>query len=285
MSETKKSRPSYFYSIISITLVLFILGMIGLIISQANSLTTHFRENLEFTLILEDDVKDKELEKFIKSVESKAYVKSSNYTSKDQAAKRFAEEFDEDFLEILGENPLFASLSIFMKSSYANSDSITWIERELLAKKEVKEVFYQEGLVDLVNANVRKLSLILLLISALFLFMAFTLIDNTIRLAMFSDRFLIKSMQMVGATRAKVTRPFMRRSLINGLVSGLLAVFCLVLLLYFLQNNMPELAKLQTKRNFVAVCVGIMLTGILISFLSTRSAVLKYLKSELDDLY
>lgn len=285
MTTTKKSRPSYIYSIISITLVLFILGLIGLIITQAKSLTTHFRENLEFTLILEEGVKDKKLEQFVSMVESQKYVKSTTFTSKEEAAKRFSEDFDEDFLEILGENPLFASLSIFMKAPYANKDSIVLIERQLLAKPEVKEVFYQEGLVDLVNANVRKLGLILLGISALFLLMAFTLIDNTIRLAMFSDRFLIKSMQMVGATRRKVTRPFMNRSLINGLISGLLAVFCLIVLLYFLQNNMPELARLQTKANFVMVCLGIVLTGVLISFLSTRSAVLKYLKSELDDLY
>ncbi len=285
MTTTKKSRPSYIYSIISITLVLFILGLIGLIITQAKSLTTHFRENLEFTLILEEGVKDKKLEQFVSMVESQKYVKSTTFTSKEEAAKRFSEDFDEDFLEILGENPLFASLSIFMKAPYANKDSIVLIERQLLAKPEVKEVFYQEGLVDLVNANVRKLGLILLGISALFLLMAFTLIDNTIRLAMFSDRFLIKSMQMVGATRRKVTRPFMNRSLINGLISGLLAVFCLIVLLYFLQNNMPELARLQTMANFVMVCLGIVLTGVLISFLSTRSAVLKYLKSELDDLY
>ncbi len=285
MAKSKKNKPSYLYSVISITLVLFMLGLMGLIFSHANSLTRHFKENLEFSMILEEGVTEEQRVALEKYLYTQPFVKSAKYVSKDEAAKDFSDSFDEDFLEILGENPLFDAINIYMKANYANPDSIAKIEKVLLEKKEVKEVYYQAGLVDIVNANVKRITILLLIISVIFLLIAFTLIDNTIRLAMFSDRFLIKSMQLVGATRGFISWPFIKKSLINGLLSGILAVFLIIACLYFAQRNIPELGRLQNFSNLMIICGVVFIIGLLISYISTRSAVLKYLKAELDELY
>lgn len=281
----KKSKPSYIYSIVSITLVLFMLGLLSLFFLHTKALTNYFKENLEFTLLLKDNIEPAKVEALQNKLTQEAYVKSVRYTSKDEAAEQFTKEFDEDFIEILGANPLPASLNVFLNAPYANADSVSVVKSDLEDEAIIEEIVYQAGLVDTVNDNAQKISIGLMVLSLVFLFIAIALINNTIKLAMYSNRFLIKSMQMVGATRNLITRPFISRSLLNGFISGLIAIILLMALLYFAYSRIPELGQLQNNVTFAGVCIALLLIGMGLSFFSTRQAVLKYLKMKLDELY
>lgn len=281
----KKAKPSYIYSIISISLVLFMIGLLGVIIINAKNLSVYFKENLEFSIELKDNVRKAEIRQFQKQLEGEDYVRSTQYITKEEATKNFTKEYGENFTQILGYSPLYSSINIYMKSEYVHPDSIRWIEKEILAKSFVKEVYYQRSVLDLINRNVRNVSIIIITISVLLLLIAVTLIESTIRLAMYSNRFLIKSMQLVGATRKFITAPFTSKSILNGLISGVLAVIFLIILIKYAQLQLPDLMILQRWDEFSLLFTGIILTGILISWWSTHRAVTKYLKMHLDDLY
>lgn len=281
----KRSKPSYIYSIISITMVLFMLGILGHVLMFSQKLSEYFRESIEISIILKEGLSDADIFQFQKKLEKKSYIKSTKYISKDDAAKILADDFGED-LEILGYNPLYASINFHLKSSYANSDSLTAIETELMEYPQVESVYYFKAIVDLINQNIRKVTLILLGVSVMLVLIAITLIDNTIRLAMYSNRFLIKSMQLVGATRWFIIRPFMARSIFNGFVSGVLAVIGLVGLLYYAQTQLPTLiVSSDDLFNFGIVFAAIIILGVFITWFSTYLSVSKYLRLKLDDLY
>ena len=196
----RKLRSSYFTSIISISLVLFLLGLVGLLLLDAQRLSTYVLENLGFSVVLKDDAKEVDIIRLQKNLDAKPYVKSTNYITKEEAAKETSEELGENFIEFLGYNPLPASIEVKFYASYANPDSIASIEKELQRFDEVDEVMYQESLIHLVNENVRKISLIILGFSAVMFFIAVALVNNTIRLSVYARRFLINTMQLVGAT-------------------------------------------------------------------------------------
>lgn len=281
----KRSKPSYIYSIISITLVLFMLGILGHVLLFSQKLSEYFRESIEISIILKDDLSDADIFQFQKKLEKRPYIKSTKYISKDDAAKILSDDFGED-LSILGYNPLYASINFNLRSEYANSDSLTAIEAELKELPQVEEIYYFKTIVDLINQNIRKVTLILLGISVMLVLIAITLIDNTIRLAMYSNRFLIKSMQLVGATRWFIIKPFMGRSILNGFISGVLAVTLLVGLLYYAQTQLPTLiVSSDDLYNFAIVFVSILVLGVIITWFSTYLSVSKYLRLKLDDLY
>ncbi|HXH19296.1 MAG TPA: permease-like cell division protein FtsX, partial [Chitinophagales bacterium] len=253
----KRSKPSYIYSIISITLVLFMLGILGHVLLFSQKLSEYFRESIEISIILKDGLSEADIFQFQKKLEKKPYIKSTKYISKEDAAKILAEDFGED-LSILGYNPLYASINFHLRSEYANSDSLAAIEAELKELPQVSEIYYFKAIVDLINQNIRKVTLILAGISAMLILIAITLIDNTIRLAMYSNRFLIKSMQLVGATRWFIIKPFMGRSLLNGFISGVLAVTMLIGLLYYAQLQLPTLiVSSDDLFNFAVIFVSI----------------------------
>ena len=281
----KAAKPSYLYAIVSVSLVLFMLGLLGVFLTYAQALSTHFKENIEVTVILTDQAKERELLLFDQYLQEKPYIKTSKYVSKADAAEDFIENSEEDFVEVLGYNPLFSAYYLYLRSKFANTDSLDFIKTDLLEQPIVREVFYQESLVDLVNTNVQKISLIFGFLSIVFMIIAVTLIDNTIKLNMYSNRFLIKSMQLVGATRMFIARPFLVKSLYNGILGGLLASFFLLLTLVLTQESITELRLLNNPVYFVCICIGITIIGILISWWSTRTAVIKYLKMRFDDLY
>lgn len=283
--NTKISKPSYLYSIISITLVLFMLGLLGVILLQAQSISTYFKENIEVTVILKGDADLKEVANFQQRMNSRAYVKSTNYIPWKEADEEYTKIYKEDFKDILGYSPLFSSINIYLQASYANKDSLVWIKQALMKEKVVSEIFYQEVLVDAINANASKIGILLFGLSIILLLIAFTLIDNTIKLAMYSNRFLVKSMQLVGATRQFISQPFIHQSVYNGIVSGLLAALILVIVLLLAQKSIPELAALHNTFQFLLLCISIIFTGIAISWWSTKKAVIKYLQMRLDDLY
>ncbi len=281
----KRSKPSYVYSIISITLVLFMLGILGHVLLFSQKLSEYFRESIEISIILKDGLSDADIFQFQKKLEKKPYIKTTRYISKEEAAKILQDDFGED-LQILGYNPLYASVNFNLRADYANSDSLKAIEAELLEQPQVQEVYYFKAIVDLINQNIQKVTLILVGISLMLVIVAITLIDNTIRLAMYSNRFLIKSMQLVGATRWFIIKPFMGRSILNGFISGLLAVIALVGLLYYAQMQLPTLiVSSDDLINFGAVFIVIIAAGILITWFSTYRSVSKYLGLKLDDLY
>lgn len=284
-SSAKKSKPSYLYSIVGVALVLFLLGTLGLVVIHANKLSMYFKESIEIQVILRDNVKEQQALALRDSITHKPYIKSIEYVSKDMAAERFKKEFREDFLTLLQYNPLYSSINIRANAGYVNNDSLKIIESNLLQQNIVREVSYQRSLVSKLNENVNKIGLVMLLISGLLCLAVIFLIDNTIRLAMFSNRFLIKTMQMVGATRWFIAKPFDMRSIVNGAISALIAIACLLGLMSGADKMLPELAGLRDNVMIGLLFVGMILIGICMSLVSTHRAVMKYLRLKLDDLY
>jgi cell division transport system permease protein len=280
----KKSAPSFFYSIISITLVLFLLGILGTILLFSHKISKYFRENIEITIILKDGVNQPDVFAFQKNLDRKPYVKSTRYISKEEAAAIMKKQFGED-LNVLGYNPLYASINMYLKAEYANEDSLKKIEAELLEKKIVQEIYYMRALISLVNKNIRKVSFILGGLAIMIFMISLTLIDSTIKLTMYSQRFLIRSMQLVGATRWFIIKPYLLQGISNGATSGLVALLALIGLLYYIQYKANNLILKEDLPYFIVIFVSVLLIGILISLISTYFAVNKYLRMKLDDLY
>ncbi len=284
-NRPKRSKPSQIYAIASITVVLFVLALLGSLMVNARKLSKQLRENVEVNLMLKDGVKEAEIKALDKRLSKAPYVLSTNFTSKEDAAREFEAEYGEEFTKILGFNPLDNTLSLYLKAEYTQTDSLKMLESKLAKLSEVKEVSYPRNLVHLINDNIRKLSIGLLLLSAIFLFIAITLIDNTIKLSMYSNRFLIKSMQLVGATRQFILKPFVRSSMFNGVISGILASLLLILFLYFINKNLNVLEIRKDMLHYAYICFSVIVIGVLLSYWSTKSAVIKYLKLKLDELY
>jgi len=278
-------QSSYVTSIISISLVLFLLGLVGLLILNTRKLSDYVKENIGFSVILKDNVKEVEMIRLQKNLDATRYVKATEYITKEKAARELQEELGEDFVDFLGYNPLLASIDVHLYASYANPDSIAVIENDLQQYPQVKEVFYQKSLVHLVNENVKKISIIILLFSGLLFLIAVALINNTIRLSVYSKRFLIRTMQLVGATRGFIRRPFLYKSAAHGIIGALIAVGLLVTTLYFIQNEFNEIISLQDFRILAVLFVSVLLLGIIINWISTYFAVNKYLNIKTDDLY
>lgn len=278
-------RASYVTSIISIMLVLYMLGLLGLIILHGRKLSDFVRENISITLLLKEDVNDNVVLNFRQRLEQTGYVKSSRYITREEAAKELSKDLGEDFIQFLGYNPLPPTIDIQLESSYANTDSIQKIEKRLLANRIVKEVVYQKSLIDEVNANISKITLVILGFSLILLIIAFILINNTIRLSVYARRFIIRSMQLVGATEAFIRWPFILRSMLHGLYSGVLSILLLIGTLWIAQQKIPELAQLQDTYQFGMFFLIILFVGIILSAVSTLFAVRRFLRMKSDALY
>lgn len=278
---------SYFMSLMSITLVLFLLGVFALLMMHAQKLSNHLKENIGFEVVMNSNVKESDILKLQKQLDDMPAVKSTEYITKDEAIRRLSEDLGEDFLQWLGneENPLLPSLDVRFNAAYANSDSLSVIQAQLLKNKDVKEVYYQKSLVNLINQNVSRIGLALMVASLIMLIIAITLIRNTIRLSIYSKRFLVRSMQLVGATPAFIRRPFIKSGISQGFFGALLADIFLALLLYGLMKRLPELTLIQNYTIIIGIFAGIIVLGILLGGLSTRLALRKYLNADVDRLY
>lgn len=287
MSEIKKKRfkPSHVYSIIVTSLVLFMIGIVAMLFMQGKKLADHFKEQIEFTVIIKDNVNEKNILALQKKLEQEPWVKSSKYISKDEAAKIFTKENQEDFKDLLDYNPLFASINLKLNASYTSQDSINAIESRVMANKEAGEFYYERELVSVMNDNFKKIGWVVLSVIVLFIVIAITLIDSTIRLSMYSQRFLIRSMQLVGATRNFITWPFLKRSLVDGIVAGTVAILALLILLNFSLRQIPDLAAINDFTFSFILFLVVLIAGLSFSFISTHFAVKKYLKMKLDELY
>ncbi len=281
----KRLHSSYITTVVSVSLVLFMLGLLGLIILHAKKLSDYVKENIGFSIIMKDNVKEAGIIKLQKILDATEYVKSTKYITKEEAAKEFAAELGEDFTSFLGYNPLLPTIEVRFKAEYANNDSLAIIKKEILEDSNVKEVFYQESLVDVVNKNVKKISFILFGFSLLLLVIAIALINNTIRLSVYSKRFIIRSMQLVGATRRFISRPFIMIGILQGVIGAIVAILLLVGIIYIAQRELPELVSLQDIDMFLSLFGMVILAGILISWLSNYFAVRKYIRLKTDSLY
>ena len=280
-----KLRSSYVTLVVSVSLVLFLLGILGLVMINAKELSDYFRESLSFSVILDDDAKEADIRMLQKDLDAKQYVKSTEYISKDVAAAKMQEELGEDFISFLGDNPLPSSIDVYLVSNYTSPDSVTKIEKYILEYPFVKEVYYQESLLFLINENVRKISLFLLVISVFLFLIALTIINNTIRLAVYSRRFLIRTMQLVGATRSFIRRPFIVQSAFHGFIAALVAIILLMTMLYLIEREFFMLFTLESTILLVFLGGAIVVVGILINMISTFFSVNRYLDISEDKLY
>jgi cell division transport system permease protein len=284
-TTARRFKPNYIYSIISTSLVLFMIGLLALLFIHGNKLGNQFKENIEFTVIMKDNASEKSILALQKKLMQEPWVKSSKYVSKEDAARIFTQDNQEDFKDLLDYNPLFASINLKLNAGYTSKDSIDAIELRVMKYSEVGEFYYERQLVEMLNDNLRKVSWVLIGISLVLVLLAIGLIDSTIRLSMYSNRFLIRSMQLVGATRNFVTWPFARRSLQNGLIASSISILALMTTLNFAISQLPELMALQDVAMLITVFSGVMVLGLLFSYLSTHFAVNKYLRMKLDELY
>ncbi len=276
---------SYFYAIFGITLVLFVLGVSVILIYEAKRISTGVKENLTVEVVLKEDVAASKITSLQARIQGRPYTKSTKFISKEEAAKILQQDLGENFLDILGYNPLYASFSLNLYESYANKDSFELVKNDLASFAEVKQVNVQGNVLESLDKDVRSGTFIILIIAGALLVFAISLIFNTIRLVMFSNRFTIKTQQLFGATRWFIIKPFLGRSIWNGFISGITACILIAALLAYIDHTLPDLGLKGDLVTFGALFGVVILFGILISFLGTLTAVLRYLRLKVEDLY
>jgi cell division transport system permease protein len=281
----RKIRGSVFTVILSLTLVLFMLGLLGLLLLNTRNLVNNIKENINLQVFLKESAAEADIDQLKKELSTTKYVKSLEVVTKEQAAEQLKKDLNEDFIAFLGTNPLSNSFNIKVNAAYANNDSLVKIEKGILESVIVKEVIYQKVLVNEVNSNAGKIGIIILVFSLFLLLIALALINNTIRLNIYAQRFIIKTMYLVGATQRFIRWPFIWRGIVYGVFSGLVAILMIITFIFFMQNQITEYSLLQDKYQLLLLFVAIILLGVLIAGISSSLAVRKYLRSQSDDLY
>ncbi len=278
-------RTSYFYAVFGITLVLLLAGIAGTLLIEAKRISKNFKENLMVEVVLKDEIKSTDINRLKTILAGKKFVKNVRYVSKDEAAEILKKDVGEDFVALLGYNPIYASFHVNMYEQYTNDEGFETARKEISAMPEVKQVNFQKDVLGSVNQATGRISLIFLFVGGALLFFAISLIFNTIRLVMFSNRFTIKTMQLFGAARWFIIKPFLGRSIFNGFISGVAACLVLTGFLWYADYSLPELALHTDLLTFAALFGVLISSGILISFFSTLLAVFRYLRLKLEDLY
>jgi cell division transport system permease protein len=281
----RRLTASYFTSVVSITLVLFLLGLAGLLILNAKKLSDYVKENIGISVYLNEDVREVAIFSLQKTLDAKKYVKETRYISREQAAQDFQQELGEDFVAFLGYNPLPSSIDVKLHASYANPDSFAVLEKEFRTYPQVADVAYQKDLVYAVNLNIRKISLAIFVFSILLFLIAITLINNTIRLTVYSKRFIIRTMQLVGAHPYLIRRPFLIKGITQGIVAALFAMVLLMAAIFTAEKQLEGLFSFQDFMILGMIFVFILVTGVLIAWVSTLLSVNKYLNMKTDNLY
>jgi len=285
-SSLKRSKPNYIYSIIGVAIVLFIMGIMGWLFLNLHSIGDNFKEDIRISVYIHSTDKNTvgNIQQFIASQD---YAKNVEYVNKEKAKAIWNKENNEDWAKILDVNPLPESIDFFAKAAYVNTDSLNKITAAIESefKNKIADIQYPKSLVTSLNERTTKIGFIFLVLAIILCIIVIISIDNTIRLAMFSNRFLIKTMQMVGATRNFISKPLLIRALLNGLISALIAIFLLFGLIEWAISQFPQLDKLQGIGNSLLLFGGLILLGVGISVFSTHRSVLKYLKMKLDELY
>jgi len=283
--QKRRLRSSYISVILSVSLVLFTLGLLGLFLLYTQKITNQVIEDIGFTVYLYDDVKQVDVDRLKKAIDIADYTRTSTYISKDEAIEILKQDLGEDFMQYLDYNPLLASIDVKVKPAYANTDSLAVVKASLSRSSKVKEIVYQESLIQKVQENLRIAGLVILIFSSLLLVVAIALINNSIRLSIYSRRFIIKSMQLVGATQGFIRRPFVQRGILHGVYSALIAMLLIMGVMYYLQNVLPDLIQIEDIEILAYLFVLVMALGIIISWVSTSLAVRKYLRMRGNKLY
>ncbi len=271
--------------VISLSLVLFVVGLLGLVLINAQKLSDYVKENIGFTIMLKDDVNEIETLKFQKILDASDFAKSTSFTTKEQATADLKTDLGEDFVEFLGYSPLLASIDVKLNAEYGNTDSLQIITNELSENANVFEVYYQKDLIDKLNSNVNRLSFFLLIFCVLLFFIAFALINNTIRLSVYSKRFLIRTMRLVGATNSFIQKPFLSKGIYQGIYSSLFAIFMLIGAIQLVQGDTANMLNIDDLKIIGIVFLLILASGLVISIFSTFFAVRKFIKLNENELY
>ncbi|WP_295798932.1 permease-like cell division protein FtsX [Mucilaginibacter sp.] len=284
-ASAKKTKTIYISTVFGIAMVLSMIGLLGLILVEANNLSRYVKENIVLNIFVDDAAHETDVLQLQKQIEGSVMVKQTQYVSKELAARNLQKDLGEDFVKFLGYNPLSQSLDVYLKAQYANNADIEKFKAELLKNPLVKEVKYQKSLVDQMNENITTISLIILVFAGIFVVLSVALINNTIRLAIYSQRFLIKSMQLVGATKGFIRKPFMLYGIWHGLLGGLIAILILIGTLSLAYKEIPDLIILRNYTEFGLIFVAILGLGVFISGFSTFLAVNKFLRLKIYNLY
>ncbi|GAB3920526.1 cell division protein FtsX [Mucilaginibacter myungsuensis] len=284
-TSASKTKSIYISTVFGIAMVLLMVGLLGLILVHASSLSKYVKENIVVNIFVDESAREADVMQFERQLATNPMVKHSQYVSKEIAARNLQKELGSDFVSFLGYNPLSQSVDVYLKAEFANNKDIAKFKAELLKNPLVKEVKYQQSLVDKMNENLGSITLVILVFAGIFIVVSVGLINNTIRLAIYSQRFLIKSMQLVGATRGFIRKPFLLYGIWHGLLGALIAIVLLMGTLYLSYKTLPELVVLRNYAEFGLVFLGIIALGILIAGLSTYAAVSKYLRSKIINLY
>lgn len=282
---SRRIRSSYITSIISISLVLLLLGMVGLLLINGRNIRKQVMESIGFNVILKENVKEADIYQLQKILDSREFILSTEYITKDEAALETEQMLGEDFIRFLGYNPLPPSIRVRLHQPWANPDSVMIIEQDLLKYNSIEEVYYKKSLLYAVNENIRQITLIILGFSILLTLISVTLINNTIRLTIYSKRFVINTMQLVGATRRFIRIPFLYRSAASGFTGSLVALSLLFGLIYLLQDEFEGVISLRDYDMLAVLALGVILTGIVLNWVSTFFAVNKFLNMKTDKLY
>lgn len=283
--QKRRLISSYFSVVLSVFLVLFLLGVLGLFIINSQKLANDFKEKIAMTVFFKNEANDTILKAFGTELKKAPYTKSMVYVTKEQAAKQHTDIIGEDFMTFLGENPLQNSFDIHLKADYVVKDSIAKIERKLGTNAMISDIVYDKQLVNLVNDNIKKVSMWILIISGFLTFIAVLLINSSLRLSIHSNRFIIKTMQMVGATKSFIRKPFVMRSIKLGMIGALLAIFALIGVLIYVETSFPDLGILDNPILTSLVLFCVFAVGILITWISTHFATQRFLNLRTDDLY
>jgi cell division transport system permease protein len=283
--QRRRLISSYFSVILSVFLVLFLLGILGLFVINSKKLSDDFKEQIPMSVYFKDQANDSVLKAFGEQLQKSAFVKTDTFVSKETAASKHRDIIGEDFMQFLGFNPLQNSYDIHLKADYVEGDSIKKIERKFKENRMISDIVYDKHLVDLVNNNIEKITFYILIISGFLALIAVLLINSSMRLSIYSNRFIINTMQMVGATKSFIRKPFILRSIKLGIIGALLAIIAIVGVLVYINNQLPNLGILEDKLTIGSVLIGVLALGILISWFSTFFATQKFLNLRTDDLY
>ena len=284
-TESRKGKSAYFVPTISISLVLIVVGMLVFILLNARAVSDHVKRNIGFAVIVKDNTNEVEIKRVQKILDTQPYVYTSKYITKEQAAKSFKKEMGEDFERILGANPLLPSIEIKLNPAYANNDSLAMIEKGLARFDIIHEVYYQKSMIESINENIRRITIIFLIVGAVLVLISFTLIRNMIHLAVYSQRLLIKTMQLVGATPFFICKPFVYGSMWRGFFGALIANLVLLGAIFFVQENVGNVINIM-RQDVILLMVGfVILSGVVLSFFSAWFSVRRYLRRDLNDLY
>lgn len=281
----RRLRGAWLTSVISMTLVLFLIGFVCLIVLNTQRLSNYVKENIGFTIVLKDDARDVDVLKLQKNLDATGYIKSTRYITKDEAATELQKDLGENFVDFLGFNPLLNSIEVKLFADYANPDSLQWIEQELKEYPQIQETFYQKDLVHLVNDNVKSISLWLLGIAAMLIIISVALLNNTIRLMVYSRRMILKTMLLVGASRGFIRWPFIMNNIIQGLVAAGLSIGLLAWVISYSESMFNTLISLTDFAMIGTIFSIVILFSVLLTSISTYFAVNRYLKMKSTELY